>query len=274
VIAFVRRPEGLGLGATARPPSPEGKDKKKRILKQGESREPAPIMVLPKSADGRQRHVREIDEKLVASREPFYVGCRVRIVDGPHGGMQGHLRSRRFNEAVIQLPSEANVVVPFTHLQQLDELAPFAAPKRRARSRSRSPPPEAKRPRRSPPPPSLVPTWLRPDIRVKICNKMLREGRLYGKVAWVVDVLPGAHCLLRLEDATGGAQLEAAQGDVETVVPKPPGRVRILRGEHAGALGKVVERDSTKQRVHVQLDEDEGEILALAFDDVAQTGRE
>jgi len=70
VKTYVKRPDRLGLGAT--PKEPEAKKRPKGwIPKQGESREPAPIMVLPKGKDGRVRHVRDIDEKLIPLKKRF-----------------------------------------------------------------------------------------------------------------------------------------------------------------------------------------------------------
>lgn len=277
VIQYVRRPEGLGLGATPRPPSPDPDQKAKdakRILRQGETRGPAPLKALPRGPDGRVRHIREIDEELVEVREPFAPGTPCRIIGGAHEGLPATvLRRRPDGLLLVTLPSEAQVAVPQAHLR---EEAPSSAPtsggtKRPPAPRSRSPSP--KRARRDPPsaPPTRLPTWLRPDVRVKIVSKSVREGRLYGATAWVLDVLPGGRCSVRPEGGPAAqGLLELTERDLETVVPHPPGRVRVLRGEHEGALGTVLERDSGRQRVQVQLEE-ELEVVPLRFDDVAQS---
>lgn len=111
--------------------------------------------------------------------------------------------------------------------------------------------------------------WVCPDIRVKIVSKTLQSGRLYAKSAWVVDVLPGARCSLRLDD---GGQLvqDVRESELETLVAQVSGRVRIVSGEHKGERGTVVERDRDRRRVQVRLDDDD-DIVQLAFDQCAQT---
>jgi hypothetical protein len=46
------------------------------------------MMVLPRDKDGRQRHVRDLDQKLVAFRpEGIFPGNLVGVVSGEHEGM-------------------------------------------------------------------------------------------------------------------------------------------------------------------------------------------
>lgn len=61
-LDLLDRPGRLGLGA--QPAAPTAKPEKKYI-KPGESRDAKPDLVLARDADGRQRNVRSLDEKLV-----------------------------------------------------------------------------------------------------------------------------------------------------------------------------------------------------------------
>lgn len=63
---------------------------------------------------------------------------------------------------------------------------------------------------------------------------------------------------------------DIAEEDLETVVPQAGGRVKIVRGEHRGSVGRVMERDRARQKVHVHL-EDDLEVATVGFDDCAET---
>ena len=113
-----------------------------------------------------------------------------------------------------------------------------------------------------------VPLWVCPDIHVKVRNKTLKGGMYYSKRAWVVDILPGNRCTLKIA-GTGEMLEDIRQHDLETIVPAEGGHVKVVRGEFKGELGKVIEKDADKDRVHVQLESDL-EIVTLGLDDVAQ----
>jgi hypothetical protein len=50
------------------------------------------MMVLPRDKDGRQRHVRDLDQKLVAFRpEGIHPGNLVGVVSGEHEGMYARI---------------------------------------------------------------------------------------------------------------------------------------------------------------------------------------
>jgi len=120
IRTFVKRPDRLGLGAA--PDEPEAKKRPKGwVPKQGESRDPPPIMVLPKGPDGRVRHVREIDEKLVPLKRPFYDGAPILIKKGEHKGLEGTLVKKSADgSALIVLKNEEKLVVSLAHLHQID----------------------------------------------------------------------------------------------------------------------------------------------------------
>jgi G patch domain/KOW motif-containing protein len=65
-VGFVARPGRLGLGAQPSTTNP----KEKKYIRPGESREAKADLVLARDADGRQRNVRTLDEKLVKREAP------------------------------------------------------------------------------------------------------------------------------------------------------------------------------------------------------------
>jgi hypothetical protein len=56
---------------------------------------------------------------------------------------------------------------------------------------------------------------------------------------------------------------------VETALPKAGGAVRVVRGEHKGEVGQLLERNGSLQRAAVQLQGDMT-IVQLKFDDVSE----
>eukprot|EP01116_Phalansterium_solitarium_P017797 TRINITY_DN4479_c0_g1_i1.p1 TRINITY_DN4479_c0_g1~~TRINITY_DN4479_c0_g1_i1.p1 ORF type:complete len:595 (+),score=222.38 TRINITY_DN4479_c0_g1_i1:195-1979(+) len=110
-----------GLGAQAKPDVP----KKKRRAKPGEPLGPQEAMVLPLGPDGRVRHVRSIDEKLVPlSKRGIHEGSMVSIVGGRHEGLVG--RVVRTDDAqdmfTVRLEaSDENVVVAKSDLSMLTQ---------------------------------------------------------------------------------------------------------------------------------------------------------
>jgi len=106
---------------------------------------------------------------------------------------------------------------------------------------------------------------------VKIRNKTLRGGAYYSKRAWIIDILPGGNCSLRL-DGTGEILDDVRQDDLETIVPGEGGRVVVVVGPMKGELGKVIEKEADRDKVHVQIDSDL-EIQTYSLDDVAELAR-
>jgi G patch domain/KOW motif-containing protein len=108
-VEFIPRHHRLGLGAAPKAPEPT----KKKFIKPGESREPKQMMVLPRDKDGRQRHVRDLDQKLVAFRpEGIHPGNLVGVVTGDHEGMYARIVQILAGDKVrIRFESEEEVTV-------------------------------------------------------------------------------------------------------------------------------------------------------------------
>jgi G patch domain/KOW motif-containing protein len=289
-VTFIPRPQGLGLGAKLTvPPEEADKDKdKKHITKPGDKYKPKVQMELPMDANGKVRHHRTLDEELKPVKEAFYKGAPLEIISGRHSGLKASVVSRHSHDSLlVLLPSEEKVVVRVSDVEQLDdrdviirrkmqeERRKEAEKQRRREERehkkrkresgssdrhSKS----SKKSRTSAP----DPTWLRADIRVKVVSKELGGGKFYCKAGWVVDVLARARCTIKLEGTN--VLLEGIkQSDLETVVPPVQHPVLVLQGEWKGQKGVILQRDSAKNQLVVQLDEDY-EVVTLRMDDVAQ----
>jgi len=123
VIQFIRQPPRVGLGAVVR--VQEVKKPEGWILKPGESRDPPPVMALPKDSDGRVRHWKTIDEQLKPIKEPFSTGSRLFITGGVHQGITGKTVMKQGDKVVVLLPSDERVVVHTKDLKELEDNEPI-----------------------------------------------------------------------------------------------------------------------------------------------------
>eukprot|EP00007_Cunea_sp_BSH-02190019_P006203 CAMPEP_0174231950 /NCGR_PEP_ID=MMETSP0417-20130205/2348_1 /TAXON_ID=242541 /ORGANISM="Mayorella sp, Strain BSH-02190019" /LENGTH=552 /DNA_ID=CAMNT_0015309919 /DNA_START=147 /DNA_END=1802 /DNA_ORIENTATION=+ len=89
-IMFVKRHHRLGLGATPKDVLPPAAGKK--YVRPGESREAPVEMEVARGEDGRVRHYRGLDEKLVRKKK-LEVGCTVYVVQGVHAGLDARVLS-------------------------------------------------------------------------------------------------------------------------------------------------------------------------------------
>ncbi|KAL5719266.1 hypothetical protein ACHQM5_012069 [Ranunculus cassubicifolius] len=114
VVQYVRRGDKEGLGFV-----PEVA----RIDKKGRKAE---VMVAPKGADGRNRHVVGVDEKLVPRElKGVHVGKVVRIVSGRHVGLKGKVLEKSNGEnsssvkIVLKLSNDEKVSVGVEEVAEL-----------------------------------------------------------------------------------------------------------------------------------------------------------
>jgi G patch domain/KOW motif-containing protein len=269
VITYVRRPTGLGIGAKVLPP-PDLKKKKGWIRKPGESNKPPQQMALPQDKDGKVRHYRTLDEKLVPEKEPFYKGAPVYIKGGEHSGLNARVISKGIGYVIVSLPSETQVQVNLEDLEQISEQEAQERQKANSKKRKRfkdgsnSHNVSSKRKKVK-----SEPGWVCRDIKVKVRSKKLSGGKYYCKVGWIVEVLPRNKCSVQLINPS--VLLEGIkQRDLETVIPKNKEvHVKIVQGTYKGELGHVLDTDYKRDRVHVQL-LDSLDIHAFRLDDVAE----
>jgi len=130
--------------------------------------------------------------------------------------------------------------------------------KKHKRSRSRSSSPKVKKSK-------TVKNWVRPELRVRCVDK---KSDYYKDKLVVVDVVTVDSCDCRTQK---GKLVEGVRTDrLETIVPKSDlGRVMVVRGQKAGEIGEVINRDKSRYLATVQLIMSE-EVLVLDYDSVCE----
>jgi G patch domain/KOW motif-containing protein len=256
VLELPRRPERLGLGAVPKQPPPDPK----KPLTPGQRQDgPSP------SKNGFNGPSPFLDD-----------GTRVVIVSGPHDGMTGRIRrlSSDQKEYIVELENDEQVRV------RLKEVENFDSKKRPASGTHRDPAPNAKRymsaeivsEPKAPQPKEessnkTQKLWVTPFIRVKVQSKKFRDGKYYCKKGVVEDIISGTRCAIRLDE--GQVIDDIDQADLETVIPPVGGRIMVVRGPDTGIRGTLREKDSQKEVVYIQI-EDELDVLKFSMDDVAE----
>lgn len=340
VVALIARPERLGLGARPKPPPEPAQGKGKDGKDKGRKKEEKVYYEAPRDADGKVRHYRTLDEQLKVAKKPFYDGCPVYIIGGPHAGMNGRVLRATSDGASrsVVLPNEEVVRIALHEMEQADDpdvVRRRAAEakeakelkrqerekdarrherdeedrKRRERERDRDRDERDRQKKRDryedekddarkkhkmhvegedrasynnsnsnamqisssshDSHSSSNNAWIRTNIRVKIVSKDFQGGKYYCKAGWIVDVLGQGRCSIMMDDTRALVEGFRAS-DLESVVPNQGGHVVVVRGEFRGEKGVILEKDSRRDRVQVQLEEN-FEIVSLAMDDVAQT---
>mmetsp|Transcript_20552 Transcript_20552/g.51743 ORF Transcript_20552/g.51743 Transcript_20552/m.51743 type:complete len:519 (-) Transcript_20552:104-1660(-) len=298
-VEYVARPGRLGLGA--QPSAVDPKADRKHI-RPGESRARKPDLVVARDADGRQRNVRRLDEKLVEREAPgARKGKTMWIASGEHRGFFCSVIDvdEVAGRAVVRLrPSEADVAVRTRELVEEWEREAAEAERGRPRSshregsrererehkksrhrekerdrrRDREPGEERqhKRSRRDESPPrQRGPSWLAANIRVRVVDKRLGGGKMYLKKATLLDVTAPGECCVQIDGSSETLQ-GVRQSQVETLVPKGHGiRVLILAGPHRGEKAKLLQRNADTGAAAVQLTADLS-VVKLPLDDISE----
>jgi G patch domain and KOW motifs-containing protein len=112
---------------------------------------------------------------------------------------------------------------------------------------------------------STTTTWLIPHIRVRVISSKVGK-QFYKEKGIVVDVTRNGTATLTMGN---GQVIQAPERYLETALPKVGGNVCILVGEHRLAKGKLLERDSRKNRGAIQVFEDMT-IVTTSLDDMAE----
>ncbi|XP_071657372.1 G-patch domain and KOW motifs-containing protein isoform X2 [Patagioenas fasciata] len=250
------RPRGLGLGAEPPPPPPPPGSAPSPAAPPPPSQDPAPRTPPPIAGEGLQ------------------VGAPVRVQSGAHRDALGTVEGLdpETARAVVRLRGGAAVTVSQYGLRlehpsktpREDEPPDAGVPPNRGGNKRKDPPKperEVKRFLGSPP-------WLRRDLRVRCVDKEFRAGRFYNCKLVVEDMVTPECCVCRTDEGRLVEGLRAAM--LETVVPRGDNdRVMVVLGEHAGRVGRILQREPGRNRALVQLEKDEaGRVLALDYDAV------
>ena len=109
-------------------------------------------------------------------------------------------------------------------------------------------------------------SWIVPGIFVRIINESIKNGDVYNKKGYVEDVVSPFLFTVLLENNQFVENLK--ESDVETALPKIPGRVKFVRGSWKGEVGQLIEKDSDKNKGVVQIIR-LADITECSLDDIA-----
>ncbi|XP_051499937.1 LOW QUALITY PROTEIN: G-patch domain and KOW motifs-containing protein [Apus apus] len=259
------RPRGLGLGADPQPPPGPPKSGEEPPKSRG-----APPRGGEKDTEG----------------GGLVVGATVCILAGPHRDMYGKVEGLdpETARAVVRLLLGGQAVTISQHSLRPGTPPPSSHPSRTPKGQGaeegpdagvppqrgagkRKEPPQTERtpkqPRGAPPKP---PPWLRRDLRVRCIDRGVHGGRYYNCKMVIEDLLSSDTCVCRTDDGRLVEGLREAM--LETVIPRGEGdRVMVVLGEHAGRVGRILEREPARSRALVQLEREEaGRVVPLDYD--------
>jgi len=109
--------------------------------------------------------------------------------------------------------------------------------------------------------------WVTPHIMVRVVSQSFRDGKCYDKKLEVTDIID--KYTFTAVDERGHAIDGLREKDIETVMPKVSGYVKVVSGEHKHTIGTLLERNKQKNQVQIQL-VDTLEIITCSQDDCAQ----
>ena len=95
--------------------------------------------------------------------------------------------------------------------------------------------------------------WLFPGLVVKVIDKKVGGGRFYKCKGKVEKVLEKYVAVLHMLDGSG-ARIQIDQDDLETVIPKTGGSVRIVNGRGRGLFGTIQDIDVDAFVVSVRIE--------------------
>lgn len=120
------------------------------------------------------------------------------------------------------------------------------------------------------------PSWLYPNIRVRIVSRSFKSGKYYKAKGVIVDVVQEGECILRLDD---GKLLEnVKERYLETIIPNVNEKIIVVRhtGKHNNSgedyyqnVGKVLSKDRDTEKAVIQFLSNM-EVDTLSFDDICE----
>ena len=259
-IEYVPRNHRAGLGAITKAiiiQTSNGKN----VLKKPD------LIAQPK--DGKTRNYISIGEELVERKiKKPELNSRILIVKGKYADLSGRItnldtsRSEcsvelELNEKIVKLSIKDVIIYETTnvnnasdseHLSDEINIKKDKHSKKKERHKRRL-------------------KWIVPHIIIRVINKKSGNGKLYDKKLHVMDILDDY--TFTAMDEKGQIHEELREKDVETVIPKLQGSVKIINGENKGKVGTLLERNKERNQVQIQLI-DNFEIIICTQDDCAQ----
>ncbi|KAK5579465.1 hypothetical protein RB653_009148 [Dictyostelium firmibasis] len=249
-IEYIKRP-GFRLGLGAKPV--DGDDE---IKKMG-----GPI----EDADGKVRHIKGINEKIVSTVKKMEEGSNVTVIGGPHKGMNAKVVSMLKNDKIqIIFKSDEKVIVDRFDLQLYDRNSSNNSNNNYKSSSNSSIGSSKSSSSSSSSSSSNSDMWIRPQILVKVISKSLGDGKYYNKKATVTDILGEKLCSLHFDN--GVVVENVKQNMLETAIPKVNGDLIIVRGKYKGKVGTLIERRRNRKDVEMAIVQLVGDLSVSEFD--------
>ncbi|KAF2356580.1 Spp2/MOS2 G-patch domain [Trinorchestia longiramus] len=111
--------------------------------------------------------------------------------------------------------------------------------------------------------------WVREGLTVRITSEKFKGGKYFKEKVVIENVVTAVQCVCRTSE---GKVLSHVPPDIlETVIPKlSPRIVMVVKGRHAGMVGRVLEQHKREQEASVQLQDDSSRILRLHYEQICQ----
>eukprot|EP00794_Sanderia_malayensis_P006341 gene6341-7067_t len=302
-IEFIPRHKGLGLGAEKKQ-----EEIKQRRRKLGERKNVQPAGPIVEKS-GKVRHFKGISESVYKHPQGYVPGAFCLIERGAHEGIYGKIIAVDEDNARVTVKltlgqQQATISQYYITLVSEDEYQTSASGKRKIESTDRSI--EAKRKKNGEEDSKAsisrktasrnTPSWLFPNIRVRVISKSFRKGRFYYKKIDIVDIVSKEYCVCKTED--GKLIEDVPQDDLESVIPKREGSlVMVVDGKYKGQgffngdafsrkltmrvnvdavycraiylIGKLLDRNPDRCSAHVQLLHNK-HITKLGYDSICE----
>lgn len=113
--------------------------------------------------------------------------------------------------------------------------------------------------------------WLSSGLLVKVVGDALRDTPYHGRKGTVEETVDPYTARVRMADTA--ALLQVDQEDLETVIPKPGGRVRFVLGQRRGQAGTVVRIRENAYEVIVRPDRSADSDMACEYEHVCKVSR-
>jgi len=102
-------------------------------------------------------------------------------------------------------------------------------------------------------------------LLVRVISKKTHNGKLYNAKVQIQDIVnKDTISVLTQENVLYEGVRE---NDMETVMPKVDEDVRVVKGEHRGTTGRLMERDKKRNKVRLMLNNTTFDILEMSQDD-------
>lgn len=107
--------------------------------------------------------------------------------------------------------------------------------------------------------------WVMPHLVVRVVSQKAHGGKLYNTKVQIQDVIDHENISVLTE--TNQLYEGLREKDLETVMPRMEENVRVVKGEHRGTTGRLMERNKKENKVRLMLNNSTFDIVEMSQDD-------